>query len=458
MSRALVTAILLLSCAFFSRPASSETFRHAASGIECPDELAGFTRTGVQDFESRQPGLGVACKYQFRNELFADVYIYTGGVANVPSDISHPLIARIREQTLREIAQAAETRGEQAHRGTAATLSVQTGQGPVAVYYDTLTISSAGPTSRNTFLWLWTARNHVLKIRMTVPGSGSLDLRVWQGFYEAVVRLAAAPLAGGTGKEELIVRFLNIRENLARGGKIDVAEMSKSIREAIKEGERLEREGNYKDALGKLLELERFAPLADLPSFDVQMLSSWLYGKLGDADRASAHRARADAMRELLGQRIGKGDAPADPVRALMISDVTEWARMRLARIADVRSAPFQGREVMAVTYSGPSTGGQPRVAYFEVDPRVRARAMQRIRLYDPIPLAGMPPKGPEYFELAKQKRARFLSDSFAYSALIVKIREVIRKAATLDGQGKPLEALAALAGLRGFEGSARVK
>lgn len=259
--------------------------------------------------------------------------------------------------------------------------------------------------------------------------------------------IVATPIFASTPtKEELVTKFLDFRETLVRDGKIDVTEMSKSIRQAINDGERLEREANYKGALNKLLELERFAPLAELPSLDVQMLSSWLYLQLGDAVAASAHRARVEAMGELLGQRIGKGDSPTEPIRALMINDMTEWARMQLVRIVSVKSMPIQGREIFAVTLSGRSTADQPRVAYFEIDRRVQAKANQQIRLYDPIPLTQMRPADLAYFELAKQKRERFLADTFAYLDLVGKIREVIGKAAALDQQGKATEALAALA------------
>lgn len=272
-----------------------------------------------------------------------------------------------------------------------------------------------------------------------------------RGFFRLITSvlalIVATPLFASTPtKEELVTQFLEFRETLVRDGKIDVPEMSRSIRQVINEGERLEREANYKGALNKLLELERFAPLLQLPSFDVQMLSSWLYLKLGDAVTATAHRARADAMRELLGQRIGKGDTPTEPIRALMVSDISEWARMQLARIADVKGIPVQGREIFAVTYTGRSAPDQARVAYFEIDRRVQAKANQQIRLYDPIPLAQMRPTDLAYFELAKQKRERFLTDTFAYVELVGKIREVIGKVAALDQQGKATEALVALA------------
>jgi hypothetical protein len=258
--------------------------------------------------------------------------------------------------------------------------------------------------------------------------------------------IVATPLFASTPtKEELVTKFLDFRETLVRDGKVDVTELSKSIRQAINDGERLEREANYKGALNKLLELERFAPLSELPSFEVQMLSSWLYIKLGDAVTAKTHMSRAEAMRELLGQHIGKGDSPTDPIRALMINDISEWAKMQLARIVGVKGIPIQGREIFVVTYSGRSTSDQSRVAYFEIDRRVQSKANQQIRLYDPIPLAQMRPTDLEYFELAKQKRERFLTDTFAYLDLVGKIREVIGKAAVLDQQGKAAEALAAL-------------
>lgn len=262
----------------------------------------------------------------------------------------------------------------------------------------------------------------------------------------ALMLIVAAPLMASAPREDLIIKFLNLRESLVRDGKIDVIDMSRSIRQAINEGERLEREGNYKDALSKLLELERFLPLAELPSRDVQMLASWLYEKLGDSDTARTHRASADAMRELFNRRIGTGNSPSDPVRALMVNDIAEWARMYLARIDGVKSTPFQGREILAVTYSGLSTGGQPRIVYFEINQQVQAKADAKFHLFDPIPVATMRPEKLAYLELAKQKREQFLTDSFAYLRLTTKIREVIAKVALLDQQGKPVEALAALA------------
>jgi hypothetical protein len=171
-------------------PVYAESYQHGASGFECPDDIAGFSRVSVDDYEPTSPGLGVACKYRLQRDLYADVYIYTAGLGAVPADIMHPTIVQLREQTLREINQFAESHGEQPRKLSAATLNVDTGRGVVAVFYDSFVIGSPNGT-RNTWVWLWTARNHVMKIRMTRPPSGDDDPEKLREFYESVVRMAA---------------------------------------------------------------------------------------------------------------------------------------------------------------------------------------------------------------------------------------------------------------------------
>lgn len=208
----------------------------------------------------------------------------------------------------------------------------------------------------------------------------------------------------------------------------------------------MEREAKYVLALEQLLSLKQFAPISELPSFDVQMLSSWLYMKTGDKSLAAAYRAGADAMRELLLKRVGSGGSPDDPIQAMMVSDIAEWTRMQLARISDVKSYPYRGHELMAVTYAGPTTSNKSAVAYFEIDPRVQAKANLQLSLYSPIPLEQMKPEHRALFEQAKAKRDAFLSDKkIPYLELIDKVKTSIRKATELDLQGTPEQALSAL-------------
>jgi hypothetical protein len=246
--------------------------------------------------------------------------------------------------------------------------------------------------------------------------------------------------------EALVSALLAKRQSLVTENRVDIGEMSKAIRSAIADGERLERDAKYRLALDRLLDLQKFAPLSELPSFDVQMLSSWLYKKTGDSNLATAYGARADAMREILLHRIGSGISPDMPVQAMMYSDVVEWARAQLARITDAKSYPYKGRELLAVTCSGPTTGNKPSVIYFEIDPRVQAKLNLQESLFSPIPLEKMKPEHRVLFEQAMAKREAFLIDMmFPYLELIGKVKTATAKAAQLDLQGKPEEAISVL-------------
>lgn len=249
-----------------------------------------------------------------------------------------------------------------------------------------------------------------------------------------------------TFDESQVTNFLAKRQEMASGGKVDLAEMSRAIRSAVTDAERLEREAKYQLALARLAELQKYAPVLDIPSFDVHMLSSWLYMKIGDTTMASTHRARADAMREVFTNRIGKGQSPETPVRVVMVNEITEWGRMQLARISDVQSRPHAGRELTVVTYSGPATGNKPSTAYFELDGRAQTSTNSRLGLYSPIPVAQMRPEHLSQFELAKSKREEFLNDSqLPYLELVNKVRDALAKAAQLEGTGKTEDAMAAL-------------
>ena len=249
------------------------------------------------------------------------------------------------------------------------------------------------------------------------------------------------------GPDERVVSALTAaREALARDGAVDVGELSKAIRAAVIEAERIEKKGDYRGALDRLRQLEKYGPLMELPSYDVHTLSAWLHSRLGDSKSAGAHTARADAMRELLQRRLGSGQTPDDPKQVVMVNDISEWARMQLARVAEVRSYPHKGRELMEVSYSGPETGNQRRIAYFELARPARAAIRAQSRLYDPLPLAELRPDDRKRVEEARQKRNRFLEDtSFPYLELVGKLGEVMKAAIALEAQGRSADALAKL-------------
>lgn len=257
--------------------------------------------------------------------------------------------------------------------------------------------------------------------------------------------LAVPALAqsAGPANEALVVSFLARRQALLHDPATDPAELSKAIRAAMAEAERLERAQDYQAALDRLLELRRFGPLEALPSYDVHAMAAWLYRKLSDP-AADDHAARAEALRVLLSKRIGGGQSPDDPVRVVMVGEVLEWARMQTARVVEAKPLIHQGRDLQLVTYQGPLTGNQPRTAWFQVAERTpSAAAARRASLFVPIPLAEMSPHFRAAFDQARDKRRRILDDpALSLPELSLLVDDSVKKAGALAVQGKYAEAL----------------
>ncbi len=184
--------VALLFVAVLAHPAYGAPVAHQASGIVFPDEIAGFSRERVEDYESKQAGLGFSYAYKTSAGVIGTVYVYTAGLPAVPANIDHPVMGQLREQTIRDIEQVARSRNEVVRPGSKGTIKVNTEAGEVAVLFDSFIVSSPHG-ARNTFLWLWSARGHFLKIRVTREPTGVLDPKQLREFYETVVRLAVPP-------------------------------------------------------------------------------------------------------------------------------------------------------------------------------------------------------------------------------------------------------------------------
>lgn len=170
---------------------AADTYRHAPSGFECLPEIAGFNLTEVHDYEVEYPGQGVSCTYVAQSAPYgAQIYIFNEKLTNVPADITHPIVVQLRERTLKDIERSAQAHNETARNAEHAVLTVEMPRGRVSAYYDAIIITAASGT-RTTWAWLWTARNHFIKIRMTRAAPGSLSPRRAREFFEAVARLAA---------------------------------------------------------------------------------------------------------------------------------------------------------------------------------------------------------------------------------------------------------------------------
>ena len=236
------------------------------------------------------------------------------------------------------------------------------------------------------------------------------------------------------------------REALFDGRGIDVPKMSQEVGAAARDGEKLEREGKYQQALDRLLALEKYMPLLEVPSFDVQMLAGWLYSKLGRNEASQQHRERATAYRALLWKHIGTGDSVDDPLRVVMVNELLEWAKSRLASISDIKYQAHRGRELTVVTYQGPTTGNQPKQLFAEIDKRTRTMSNRAMDRFAPFPVAEMRPQDSAMLAKSREKRAQFLSDQgFSYYELRDIADKLMKDSVRLDMDGKPQEALAKL-------------
>jgi len=237
------------------------------------------------------------------------------------------------------------------------------------------------------------------------------------------------------------------RQAIVQNGKINVPQFSRDILTTTSAAEGMDRAGNDAGAMAELKTLEKYAPLSEIPSYNVQMLCSWLYMKLGDQTNANACKQRASAMFVILHQRSGGGLQPGDPVRVIMTSDMVEWGRSQLGNAVAAQPYRYNGIELQEVTFTGLMGGSKPTTAFFAIDPRVAAVRNRTVTdIFAPLPLANMPPLQLQAFNDAQAKRIQFLADkSFNYSALINLCRSSLKEAKLLESQGDNAGAMAAL-------------
>lgn len=256
----------------------------------------------------------------------------------------------------------------------------------------------------------------------------------------------AFPAWSQTADPELVSAFLARREALLRNNSIDLSDMSTAIRAAVTEAEKVV-DASPQAALNHLAPLSRFGEVSELPSFDVHMLHSFAFMKLGNKEAAAAHQARANAVREILHTRIGSGRSPEDPLQAIMVNEVAEWARSQLSKIDDIRQIAQQSRPIYAATCSGPACPGGG--VYFTLPPR-KSAATERV--FDPLPLAGMPPEQLARLQTAQEKRSRFISaPDLRYLELTAAMGEAMKRAAQKMTTRQPAEAIVELRTLERF-------
>ncbi|MBS1188036.1 MAG: hypothetical protein H6R04_2054 [Burkholderiaceae bacterium] len=170
-----------------SVPAAPVVSVHAASGIAFPATVGAFKLIGARHFEAQHPGLGSAYGYRSALGTTATVYVYTGGLKEIPTSVEHPAMVRLHEQTKNEIRQHGQSRGALVHQSHDGTVPIKLNNGSeVRVLFDRFELIHGNGNNEDSMLWLWTARAHVVKIRMSDNRSTEQSL----DFVKAIIALS----------------------------------------------------------------------------------------------------------------------------------------------------------------------------------------------------------------------------------------------------------------------------
>ena len=195
IAQSLRTLFCLLAACLLCTSVQAEPVKNPTTGIVYPDLIAGFDRLSYTDFEKDHPGLGYSYSYATPHaptapeRITATVYAYTAGVKQIPEQAEHPAMDRLRAQTLDEIKNYAQGRNATLTPLQSQTLKIATTKGKISVLCDGFNSThETGPT--NTWVFLWPARGHFMKIRIT--GRGQVDQLPEQSrrFVEQMVKIS----------------------------------------------------------------------------------------------------------------------------------------------------------------------------------------------------------------------------------------------------------------------------
>jgi len=147
--------------------ARAAAFKHAATGIAFPKELAGLRFSGHTDFEPRMPGMGVSVRYLGRR-VRADLYVYNYRLKGIPNGIQHRTVRFAYMRAVKEIGIMAQ-RGyyRRLRRITQRRIKLGGGKGLWALYSAYSFVTRGG--YRFSVLCLTGFNGHFVKLRLTYP-------------------------------------------------------------------------------------------------------------------------------------------------------------------------------------------------------------------------------------------------------------------------------------------------
>lgn len=145
------------------------SYLHAATGLEFPSTLGAMQIVSIANYEEKDPGLGTGLRYDDRESVKADVYIYNLGLKEIPAGTESPEMIRHLQQCENEI-RAMEKLGRYQSVQEISRETVPLGgeaSAPRArwVFYS----FKQDGVERLSHIYLTSYRNHFFKIRCTYP-------------------------------------------------------------------------------------------------------------------------------------------------------------------------------------------------------------------------------------------------------------------------------------------------
>lgn len=198
-----VFILLTATCLCAGGDLPQEPYRHKATGLVFPVQLAALAKGDVTDYESKHPGLGISVGYD-RPGITATIYLYTLNLKSVPADLAAPVMQQHFKLAAGEVLRTGKA-GTYADLKQTAEEEVDWGapqQGTRALHAAfSFTVDS---TARLSHLYLTSYRDYFLKVRFTYAVSARTEAEaVLKELLEALGTMTAgaagvaAPVPGG---------------------------------------------------------------------------------------------------------------------------------------------------------------------------------------------------------------------------------------------------------------------
>ena len=159
----IATFVLVLACSV----AQAGTFTHSQTNLHFPDRLAKWKKTKVTQFPQKQ--LGVAINYSGPGDAIASFYVYTGGVAKIPTGAQNAAVKREFAKTQDEMASAMQSRFRNVQKFMESTPDVINNGRKATLVAAAFQFHDPAPGGHRRLSWVLLTgfKNHFLKLRYT---------------------------------------------------------------------------------------------------------------------------------------------------------------------------------------------------------------------------------------------------------------------------------------------------